>query len=56
MRALMVLDAEAVVGPCADVPVPPASRPLRLLRGAVHPAVRDAQRRMNTFHAAEVAA
>jgi hypothetical protein len=52
----MVLDAEAVVGPCADVPVPAAARPRLLVRGAVHPAVRDAQRRMNAFHAAEVAA
>jgi hypothetical protein len=56
MRTLMVLDAETVVGPCADTPVPPAARPQRLVRGAVHPAVRDAQRRINAFHAAEVAA
>ena len=47
---------EAVVGPCADVPTPPASRPRLLIRGSVHHAVRDAQRRMNAFHAAEVAA
>jgi peptidoglycan hydrolase-like protein with peptidoglycan-binding domain len=56
MRTLMVLDAETVVGPCADVPVPVAARPRLLVRGAVHPAIRDAQRRLNAFHAAEVAA
>jgi hypothetical protein len=38
MRTLMVLDAEALVGPGADVPVPAAARPQRLIRGAVHPA------------------
>lgn len=49
-------EPESVVGPCGDVPVPPSSRPRLLIRGSVHPAVRDAQRRMNAFSAAEVAA
>ena len=43
--------AEAVVGPCADVPVPPSARPRLLIRGSVHPAVRDVQRRLNVIHA-----
>lgn len=47
------LDAEAV-GPCADVPVAPAARPALLIRGSVHPAVRDAQRKLNAFSAARV--
>lgn len=47
---------ESVPGPCADVPTPPNARPALLIRGSVHPAVRDAQRRMNAFHAREVAA
>lgn len=56
MRQLMVLDSESVAGPCADVPVPAAARPRLLIRGAVHPAVRDAQRRLNAFHGSLVAA
>lgn len=56
MRHLVVLEKERAIGPCANVPVPMAARPRVLLRGAVHPAVRDAQRRLNEFHAAEVAA
>jgi hypothetical protein len=43
--------AESVVGPCADVPTPPSARPGLLIRGAVHPAVRDLQRRLNDIHA-----
>jgi hypothetical protein len=48
--------AQAVPGPCPDVPIPPPARPRLLIRGAVHPAVRDAQRRLNIFHLREVAA
>jgi len=42
---------ESVVGPCADIPTPPSARPALLIRGAVHPAVRDVQRRLNDIHA-----
>jgi Protein of unknown function (DUF4056)/Putative peptidoglycan binding domain len=56
MRQLMVIDPESVVGPCADVPVPAAARPRLLVRGAMHPAVRDAQRRLNAVHASLAAA
>jgi hypothetical protein len=48
--------AEAVLGPCADVAATTANRPRLLIRGSVHPAVRDAQRRLNAFSADEVAA
>lgn len=48
--------AEAVVGPCRDVAVTAANRPGLLIRGSVHPAVRDAQRKLNAFSVAEVAA
>lgn len=44
------------VGPCPDLPVPPEERPRTLLRGAIHSAVRDAQRRLNAFHASQLAA
>ncbi|WP_037887460.1 DUF4056 domain-containing protein [Streptomyces sp. NRRL S-87] len=44
------------VGPCPDVPVPPAARPRLLKRGSEHTAVRAAQRRLNAIHADEVAA
>src|SRR6266540_2864664 len=43
--------AETVVGPCADVPIPPSGRPRLLIRGSVSPAVRDVQRRLNDIHA-----
>jgi hypothetical protein len=36
-----------VAGPCPDVSVPPSARPRVMLRGSVHRAVRDAQRRLN---------
>lgn len=45
-------EAEAVPGPCPDVVAP--HRVLR--RGSVDPAVREAQRKLNAFHAREVAA
>jgi subtilisin family serine protease len=47
-------DAE-VAGPCADVTVPPARRPRLLIRGSVHPALREAQRKLSAFHRAQVA-
>lgn len=56
MRHLMMLDSESVTGPCPDQPVPPAARPVLLIRRSVHPAVRDAQRRMNAFHVGQLAA
>jgi hypothetical protein len=46
--------AEATAGPCADVPVPPSARPRLLIRGSVHPAVRDVQRRLNVVHTTEL--
>lgn len=50
------LPAEAVTGPCPDVPVPPASRPRVLRQSSVHSAVREVQRKLNAFHAYRVAA
>ncbi|MGC5075478.1 DUF4056 domain-containing protein [Agrococcus sp. DT81.2] len=50
------IDSTSVPGPCADVVVTPAMRPALLIRGSVHPTVRDAQRRINAFHVAELAA
>ena len=50
------IDPESVPGPCADVLVTASMRPALLIRGSVHPAVRDAQRRINAFHTAELAA
>ncbi|GAB3422736.1 DUF4056 domain-containing protein [Flindersiella endophytica] len=47
--------AEAV-GPCPDVEVAPAARPKLLVRGSVDSAVRNAQARLNAYHAAEVSA
>ncbi|MBF0686377.1 MAG: M15 family metallopeptidase [Cellulomonas sp.] len=48
LATTQVLPAEAV-GPCPDVPVPPEGRPRLLRTGAVHPAVRDVQRRLNAL-------
>jgi hypothetical protein len=47
--------AEAVPGPCPDVAVPPANRPKLLYRNSTHPAVREAQRKLNTSHANRIA-
>lgn len=44
------------VGPCPDIAVPPSQRPRVLRRGSMHPAVREAQRKLNVFHAQELAA
>jgi hypothetical protein len=46
---------ETVVGPCPDTAITAADRPRLLIRGAVHAAVRDAQRRLNAFSASEAA-
>lgn len=56
LREMTAMAESAASGPCPDVPVPPAQRPRVLTRPAVHPAVRDAQRRLNRFHQLEVAA
>jgi hypothetical protein len=63
LRSLVSIDAgddlslsESVVGPCPDTVITAAHRPKLLVRGSVHPAVRDAQRRMNAFSRAEVSA
>jgi peptidoglycan hydrolase-like protein with peptidoglycan-binding domain len=45
-----------VKGSCPDVVVPPAKRPRVLLRGSVHSAVREIQRKLNGFHAYRLAA
>ncbi|WP_425148722.1 S8 family serine peptidase [Deinococcus sp.] len=42
------------VGPCADVPVPAAQRPALVIRGSVHPAVREAQRKLSAYSAWEL--
>ncbi|MFC0618062.1 DUF2272 domain-containing protein [Deinococcus budaensis] len=47
-------DLAEVAGPCADVTVAPADRPRVLVRGAVHPAVREAQRKLSAFHLAQL--
>ena len=44
---------KATKGPCLDVPV---AHPPLLIQGSVHPAVREAQRKLNAFHAYRVAA
>jgi peptidoglycan hydrolase-like protein with peptidoglycan-binding domain len=49
-------EPEAVEGPCPDTVITAADRPRLLIRGAVHAAVRDAQRRLNAFSRGEVAA
>lgn len=49
-------EPEAVLGPCPDTVVTAANRPRLLIRGSMHAAVRDAQRRLNAFGASEVAA
>lgn len=43
-------DAAEAAGPCPDVTVAPADRPRLLIRGSVHPALREAQRKLNAFH------
>ena len=48
--------AAPVAGSCPDVPVPPSKRPRLLVRGSVHSAVREVQRKLNAFHAYQVAA
>ncbi|GMA15728.1 hypothetical protein E5F05_06105 [Deinococcus metallilatus] len=47
-------DLAEVAGPCADVTVAPADRPRLLIRGSVHPAVREVQRKLNAFHFAQI--
>ncbi len=47
---------EGVVGPCPDTLITAANRPRLLIRGSVHPAVRDAQRRLNAFSLVEASA
>ncbi|MDT5286840.1 MAG: hypothetical protein QOF88_1729, partial [Mycobacterium sp.] len=49
-------ESESVPGPCPDVAVPPSSRPKLLYRNSTHPAVREAQRKLNAFHATRIAA
>ncbi|MBF0686378.1 MAG: S8 family serine peptidase [Cellulomonas sp.] len=49
-------DAESVPGRCPDVVVLPRDRPRVLVRGAVHPAVREVQRKLNAFSRHRVAA
>lgn len=41
---------------CKGSPVPPHLRPKLLIRGSVHPAVTDAQLKLNAFHASRIAA
>ena len=41
---------------CKAGGVPPSLRPKLLIRGSVHPAVSDAQRKLNAFHASRIAA
>jgi len=43
-------------GSCPDVPVPASQRPRVLVRGSKHSAVREAQRKLNAFHAYRLAA
>ncbi len=43
-------------GSCPDVPVPASQRPRVLVRDSVHSAVREAQRKLNAFHAYRLAA
>ncbi|WP_174188560.1 peptidoglycan-binding domain-containing protein [Nocardia barduliensis] len=38
------------VGPCRDVTVAPTDRPPVLRQGAVHPSIREVQRKLNAFH------
>ena len=40
------LEQKETVGPCPDIPTPH----ILLRRGSIHPAVREAQRKLNTFH------
>ena len=47
---------ELAPGSCPDVPVPASRRPWVLVRGSVHSAVREIQRKLNAFHAYQVAA
>jgi peptidoglycan hydrolase-like protein with peptidoglycan-binding domain len=47
---------ELAPGSCPDVPVPASRRPRVLVRGSVHSAVREIQRKLNAFHAYQVAA
>lgn len=47
---------ELVPGRCLDVPVPPNRRPRVLVRGSVHSAMREVQRKLNAFHAYRLAA
>jgi hypothetical protein len=56
MLNTLVAAPETVTGPCPEILITPANRPRLLTRGSVHPAVRDAQRRINAFSLAEVAA
>jgi peptidoglycan hydrolase-like protein with peptidoglycan-binding domain len=47
---------ELVRGSCPDVPVPPSRRPRVLVLDSIHSAVREAQRKLNAFHAYRLAA
>ena len=47
---------EELSGSCPDVPVPVSKRPRVLVRKSKHSAVREAQRKLNAFHAYRVAA
>lgn len=47
-------DSAEAAGPCPDVTVAPADRPRLLIRGSVHPAVREVQRKLNAFHLAQM--
>lgn len=49
-----VPDSAEAAGPCPDVTVAPADRPRLLIRGSVHPAVREVQRKLNAFHFAQL--
>ena len=46
---------ESVLGPCPDVLIPPSRRPPLLIRGSVHPSVREVQSKLNTIHTQRLA-
>lgn len=50
------VELESPSGSCPDTPVPPKGRPRVLVRGSKHSAVREAQRKLNAFHAYRLAA
>ena len=50
------MELESGAGSCPNVPVPASRRPRVLVRGSKHSAVREAQRKLNAFHAYRLAA